>query len=512
MAVNDYIYRLKAMPGDTAPHDELAVSGDLGTGITAALVDRGSGDVAWRFSAGRTAIAIPGTAVNMTTAGTGMTMAFTVKMVNSGTTAYRTILNVGPDQLPADHASASTSPGFSFARHGSTSVRATAVDATYTNNITSGADDRTYVIRFMVNKSGTSEGLSIWAYDPANPTVPVLVNSQLVTVGTSNSGTWDTFSIDCGTGVIVEIKDIVVWPNEKTDAECEALAVNLRGQLDSVADTEAPVFTGTMTSNTITSSGFTVDWSGCVRTDNVGITSYETSLNNTDWTDRGNVTSYAFTGLAASTAYTPYVRAKDAAGLTSTPPLTINVTTSATVVDTTPPTHTGALTEIAVSHNSFTVECPVATDTNGVGGYQASLDGVTWTDLGPLRQYTYEAATPSTAYTVQMRAYDNYNNFSTPALSINVNTLAAPDAYFTTAPLCDEFVKPIQNATNITVFISDVATGALLYTKTNQSTNTSGVMTISEPLATKGNYYRLIYQRPDGTANPPEGMQTLQAV
>lgn len=508
MALNDFTYRLKAMPGDATPHDELAVSGDLGAGITTALVDRGAGDVAWRFSAGATSIAIPAKVINMTTTGTGATMAFTLKMVNSGTTSYRTIVNVGPDPLPLAHASASTSPGFSFARHGSTSVRATSVSSIYTNNITSGTDDRTYVIRFSVNVSGTFEQLEIWANDPVNPSVPVLVSSSLVTAG--SSGTWDTLSIDCSSGVIVEIKDFVFWPNEKTDAECESLASSgIRTSLDTAPDTTAPTFTGTMTENSVTGTSYVLDWSGCVRTDDVGITGYQTSTDNSTWTDRGNVTSFEFTGLTPSTTYTRYARAKDAAGNFST---SLSKVTTTTEADATLPVHTGVLTESNVTFSGFTVTCPVATDNVAVAGYEATLNGTDWTDLGTLRVYTYEAAAPSTAYTVQMRAYDTSGNRSTPALSKVITTLAAPSTYFLSAPLCDEAARPIQNATGWTVFISNVTTGALLYTKSGQSTDAAGRITVSEPLATKGTYYRLVYQRADGTPNPPEGMQTLMAV
>lgn len=507
MAVNDYIYRLKAEPGDTAPHDELGNSANLGTGMTTSLVDRGSGDVAWRFSLGAGSIAIPGPSVEMGVVGKGATMALTVKIINYGTTSYRHIVNINTDPLPAAYASASTVDGLSFARHGTATVRAVADAASYTGNITLSTEERTFVLRLATNKSGNYEFVEMWATDPANPSTAAYVGNAGIIIGTANNGIWDTLSIDCSSGIVVEIKDLVVWPNEKTDSECAALAVNLRAQLDTAADTTSPTFTGTPTTNSVTTTGFTFDWSTCVASDNVGVTGYQTSLNNSTWTSRGNVTSFAFTGLSPATAYTPYVRAHDAAGLYSTS-LTANVTTNAEVADTTPPTHTGELVESNVTYSGFTITCPVASDNVGVTGYEYSTDNSVWNDMGTSRVQVFTGLASATAYPVYMRAYDAAGLRSTPALTKTVTTLVAPDTQFVSKPLVDNANMPYRDISGWTMFVHDVATGALISTHTGKTTDAFAVLTFPDAAVTRGVKYRVIFRLPSGA----EGMQILEAI
>lgn len=510
MPVTDYIYRLKAMPGDTTPHDELGVSADLGTGTTTSLVDRGAGDMAWRFSAGRTSITIPNIPINVGAIGEGCTMAFTVKVVNSGTTAYRAILGIGPDALPEAYASASTAPGLFFSRHGASTVRAVAVGATYTNNLTTGTTEYSYVVRFSTNETGNYEVVRMWQTTPGRVGDDPNISSSLIIVSSSNTGTWDTLSICCDTGVIIELKDLAIWDRELTYAESAAIADNLRGQLDAAADTEAPVFTGTIAESGITTSQFTHDWSGCVRTDNVGITGYQTSSDNVNWTDRGNVTSYTYTGLAPNTAYLRYVRAHDGASPRNYSASLNRTTTTAQVVsDTAVPVMTGVLTESNVTADGFSMTCPVATDDVAVAGYEYSIDnGVNWGDLGPERTVVLSSLASSTSYTVLMRAYDTAAKRSTPALSKTVVTLDSSSAQFVSPILTDNFNVPRADLGGWTVFIHNVTTGALLATKTDLTTDAFGVLIFNEPLAQLNTDYRLVFR----TATGAEGMKIVKAI
>src|SRR5690606_26568766 len=70
-------------------------------------------------------------------------------------------------------------------------------------------------------------------------------------------------------------------------------------------------------------------WSGA--TDNVGVTGYDVYRNGA-FLASTTATTYAVTGLTASTAYSFYVRAKDAAGNSSANSNTVNVTTLANTV------------------------------------------------------------------------------------------------------------------------------------------------------------------------------------
>lgn len=94
------------------------------------------------------------------------------------------------------------------------------------------------------------------------------------------------------------------------------------------ADTEKPVLTGSITVGTKTSSTIDISWPA--GGDNVAVTGYEVSSNGgTNWAGVGNVLTHTFTGLAPLTSYELRVRAKDAAGNSSTPPLALSETTEA---------------------------------------------------------------------------------------------------------------------------------------------------------------------------------------
>ena len=94
-------------------------------------------------------------------------------------------------------------------------------------------------------------------------------------------------------------------------------------------DTVNPSMTGSLAVGTVTSTSIQVSWSA--GTDNVAVTSYETSTNGTSWTDRGASLSDTFTGLTPSTSYTLRVRAKDAAGNVSSA-LSVTQSTDAALV------------------------------------------------------------------------------------------------------------------------------------------------------------------------------------
>lgn len=111
-----------------------------------------------------------------------------------------------------------------------------------------------------------------------------------------------------------------------TGSSAEALSAQT-AVVSAAADTTAPTLTGAITVGTVTASSIQITWPAGA--DNVGVASYETSTDGTTWTDRGNVLTYTFSGLAAGSAYTLWVRAKDAAGNVSSPPLSATQTTIA---------------------------------------------------------------------------------------------------------------------------------------------------------------------------------------
>ncbi len=91
------------------------------------------------------------------------------------------------------------------------------------------------------------------------------------------------------------------------------------------SDSQAPSVPTNLAASSITSSGFTLSWNAS--TDNVGVTGYEVFRNGASIGTTAS-TSLAVTGLAASTAYSMSVRARDAAGNNSATSTALSVTTA----------------------------------------------------------------------------------------------------------------------------------------------------------------------------------------
>jgi chitodextrinase len=187
-------------------------------------------------------------------------------------------------------------------------------------------------------------------------------------------------------------------------------------------DTIAPVMTGTLSSSSVTATGFTLTWSAA--TDAVGVTGYEVSTNGGGtYTPVGNVLTWTASGLTAGTPYSCAVRAFDAAGNKATP-LTATVTTSA-AGDTTAPVMTGTLTTASVTQTGFTMNWSAATDNVSVTGYEVSIDGGnTYTNVGNVLTITESGMAAGTTYQLRVRAYDAAGNRATP-LTASVTTSAA---------------------------------------------------------------------------------------
>ncbi|MBL0738196.1 endonuclease [Flavobacterium sp. GN10] len=90
-------------------------------------------------------------------------------------------------------------------------------------------------------------------------------------------------------------------------------------------DTQAPSAPTSLASTSKTATSITLAWTAS--TDNVAVTSYDVYANSVLKTTVSGTTA-TITGLTASTAYSIYVKAKDAAGNTSASSNTISVTTN----------------------------------------------------------------------------------------------------------------------------------------------------------------------------------------
>ncbi|KUJ60711.1 endonuclease I [Flavobacteriaceae bacterium CRH] len=94
----------------------------------------------------------------------------------------------------------------------------------------------------------------------------------------------------------------------------------------SSTDTQAPTAPTSLASTAKTSTSITLSWSAS--SDNVAVTGYDVYANSALKTTVSGLTA-TITGLTASTAYSIYVKAKDAAGNASASSSTISVTTNA---------------------------------------------------------------------------------------------------------------------------------------------------------------------------------------
>ena len=173
----------------------------------------------------------------------------------------------------------------------------------------------------------------------------------------------------------------------------------------SAADTTPPTFSGSISTNSITSSSVALSWSKA--SDNVTAQAnllYQVQYKKSSassWTTAksytANITSFTVTGLSASTTYNFRVTVKDEAGNTTYKD--VNATTSS-AADTTPPTFSGGL-GAAVSTSSVILSWNHATD-----------NVTAWQDITYKIEYKKNS---STTWTVKQ----DYRTFSSYSYTIN---------------------------------------------------------------------------------------------
>ena len=240
------------------------------------------------------------------------------------------------------------------------------------------------------------------------------------------------------------------------------------GTSDTVAPS-APTLSGSGT----TQSSTTLSWSGA--TDNVGVTGYDVYRNSTLIGSTAS-TTYNVTGLSASTTYTFYVKAKDAAGNVSANSNTVSVTTLAPAADTTAPS-APTLTASGTTTSSTSLSWSGATDNVGVTGYEvyqnAALIGSTAST-----SYNVTGLTPSTTYSYTVKAKDAAGNISASSNTVNVTTLSNSVTYCT-AGATNTNDERIQKVTFNTI--------------NNSSTGTAGYedFTSVSTTVTKGSAYTI---------------------
>jgi chitodextrinase len=182
-------------------------------------------------------------------------------------------------------------------------------------------------------------------------------------------------------------------------------------------DTTAPSTPTGLTATAASPSQVNLSWTAS--TDNVGVTSYLVLRNNVVIaTPTG--TSYSDTTLAANTAYSYKVEAKDAAGNVSAPSATANVTTP-NPPDTTPPSVPTGLTATAVSSTQVNLSWSASTDNVAVAGYNIYRGG-TKIATSTTTSFGDGTATAGTSYSYKVSAYDGAGNTSAQSTAASVTT------------------------------------------------------------------------------------------
>jgi chitodextrinase len=97
------------------------------------------------------------------------------------------------------------------------------------------------------------------------------------------------------------------------------------------SDTTSPTAPTTLAATAVSSSQINLNWSAS--TDNVGVTGYDVYRNGTKIAT-STTTSFGDTGLSASTSYSYYLIARDAAGNSSTQSATVSAVTQPAPVST----------------------------------------------------------------------------------------------------------------------------------------------------------------------------------
>lgn len=259
------------------------------------------------------------------------------------------------------------------------------------------------------------------------------------------------------------------------------------GSSDTVAPT-APTLSASGTTSTSTN----LSWTGA--TDNVAVTGYDVYRNGALIGSTTTATTFAVTGLTASTTYTFNVRAKDAAGNVSVNSNTVSVTTSAPPADTTAPT-APTLSASGTTSTSTNLSWTGATDNVAVTGYDVYRNGSLIGSTTTATTFAATGLTASTTYTFNVRAKDAAGNVSVNSNTVTVTTLPVSTVTYCTASAnstVDERIGRVQLGT-----INNLSTGTAGYEdftaiSTNLVRGTSNTITIT-PTWT-GTVYREAYR------------------
>jgi chitodextrinase len=220
-------------------------------------------------------------------------------------------------------------------------------------------------------------------------------------------------------------------------------------------DTQAPSVPAGLTANAVSTTQVNLGWQAS--TDNVSVTGYTIYRNGAILTTvSGTTLTYSDATASPSTAYTYTVDAFDAAGNHSAQSAPAGVTTPGP--DTQAPSVPSGLTANAASATKVNLAWQASTDNVGVTGYTIYRNGAVLTTVsGTTLTYSDATASPSTAYSYTVDAFDAAGNHSAQSSPASVTTPALPTS-LTFAVGADTYVNagsPTSNYGSSTVWRVD---------------------------------------------------------
>jgi endonuclease I/chitodextrinase len=176
------------------------------------------------------------------------------------------------------------------------------------------------------------------------------------------------------------------------------------------ADTVAPSAANNLAVTGTTSSTISLSW--FVATDNIAVTSYDIYMNGVLKTSvSGSNLTATITGLLASTTYSFYVVAKDAAVNSSPPSNTVNGTTTIAIPDTQIPTAPSNLAVTGTSSSTISLNWTASIDNVGVTSYDIYMNSVFKSSVSGTTALV-NGLTPTTTYSFYVVAKDAAGNSS----------------------------------------------------------------------------------------------------
>ena len=192
-------------------------------------------------------------------------------------------------------------------------------------------------------------------------------------------------------------------------------------------DITAPSAPASLAASGTTQTTTNLAWTAS--TDNIAVTGYDVYQGSV-YKATVSSTSYTVTGLTASTAYTFFVKAKDAAGNASVSSNVVNVTTLAPASDTTVPSTPTSLTASGTTTTTTNLSWTVSTDNVAVTSYDV-YQGSAFKANVTTAFYTVTGLTAATAYTFSVKAKDAAGNESASSNIASITTLSSTLTYCT---------------------------------------------------------------------------------